>query len=239
MKVLLSPIHVERPPKHTKVVPRCLTCSKFEICRLRCDYLKAALLIEQILGNPQQDYELTCCRAKEIIENGEEIFPATISYQNENMEEPASLSFDMAISKSPDTITLFYRNNEDAIISIHAKYSEDTYQIEDGHDIHLQENIYIILDSTKESLIAAALAWRNSQQTPEDDGLDVINTTYFSAILNCDFYEQDKTLTPELGAKRMFCNCEVEDYHHLATFHKFAPIPLPPKTVCRRKNVKE
>lgn len=52
----LTPIKVKTPPYNSKVHwPRCFTCEKFEVCNLRSDYLKTLLLIENILGNPQED----------------------------------------------------------------------------------------------------------------------------------------------------------------------------------------
>lgn len=48
------------PPPHTKVHVKCFTCKKFPVCNIRADYLRTALLIENILGRPCENLELHC-----------------------------------------------------------------------------------------------------------------------------------------------------------------------------------
>ena len=48
------------PPPHTKVHVKCFTCKKFPVCNIRADYLRTALLIENILGRPCENLELNC-----------------------------------------------------------------------------------------------------------------------------------------------------------------------------------
>lgn len=48
------------PPPHTKVHVKCFTCKKFPVCNVRADYLRTALLIENILGRPCENLELHC-----------------------------------------------------------------------------------------------------------------------------------------------------------------------------------
>lgn len=55
---LLSLIPDMPPPRHTHIKPRCFTCKKFPVCCLREDYLKTVKLMENVLGNPCQSFEL-------------------------------------------------------------------------------------------------------------------------------------------------------------------------------------
>lgn len=48
------------PPPHTKVHVKCFTCKKFPVCNIRADYLRTALLMENILGRPCENLELHC-----------------------------------------------------------------------------------------------------------------------------------------------------------------------------------
>ena len=64
-EVFLTPIDVPKPPHHTQIQVRCFTCKHFPVCLIKKDYLKTAVLIEGILGNPQKDYIAT---EKEIID---------------------------------------------------------------------------------------------------------------------------------------------------------------------------
>jgi len=57
-EIFLTPIDIKEPPCHTRIHPRCFTCKKFPVCNLREDYLKTALLMQRILGEPQDDREL-------------------------------------------------------------------------------------------------------------------------------------------------------------------------------------
>jgi hypothetical protein len=44
-RTFLSPLDIKEPPKHTQIEPKCVTCSKMPVCRIREDYLKTANLI--------------------------------------------------------------------------------------------------------------------------------------------------------------------------------------------------
>lgn len=66
--------------------------------------------------------------------------------------------------------------------------------------------------------------WRTEEIKKEgEEGKDIINTTYFSVIMNCEFYQEDKTLTQkdiykryrEISPKPF----EPEDLAHIATYH--------------------
>lgn len=58
-EIFLTPIDVPKPPHHTQIQVRCFTCKHFPVCLIKKDYLKTAVLIEGILGNPQKDYIAT------------------------------------------------------------------------------------------------------------------------------------------------------------------------------------
>ncbi len=69
------------------------------------------------------------------------------------------------------------------------------------------------------------IKWRQEEiKKEEEEGKDIINTTYFSVIMNCEFYQEDKTLTQkdiynryrEISPKPF--NPE-EDLAHIATYH--------------------
>ena len=57
---LLVPIKEELPPpEHTEIRPRCFICKHFPVCNIREDYLKTAKLIQEILGDPCEKYEMS------------------------------------------------------------------------------------------------------------------------------------------------------------------------------------
>lgn len=247
----LNPINVPKPPKHTQVKIRCLTCSKFSVCKLVTDYLKTAYLIQEILGDPQEDRELVPCDCGFVgydIENPENYLPATLSVINlKEEEEPYSGKLKALKYKDENNLQALYEV-EGYLVVFKITWDEafERYSFSDGkelyYDITFKPAIYIFDD-------AALQAWREElirkKEEEKEKEKDIINTTFFSAILNCDFYELDKNLTEEQGWKRMelhwkdhppYKPCHPKLYH-LATYHmeprkvpeldhSFAPTPI-------------
>lgn len=280
----LTPIEVETPPYNTKVHwPRCFTCEKFEVCNLRSDYLKTLLLIENILGNPQEDLllqqsrqDVNCgCYKGNPIENAEEIFPATLSFSKRTLPDGSVLTdvvegqFVSAIYQDFDTV-LFKYNAEDYIVVFKAVYNSTSkeFDIMDGTEV-----VYgIIYEFPSDSILEVQVnldTWRDAmiEKEKEHEDIDIINTTYFSGQLNCDFFKPIKGLTPEEGARRIIAEfpdgvpCGDGQYYHIETLHiephkvpwynpnagkvAFAPIPYPvfvpkpckPKRIYRRDDL--
>ena len=119
--------------------------------------------------------------------------------------------------------------------------------------------------SSLNELLDGLNRWRtdNTKEDNNDGEKEIINTTYFSAVLNCNFYEYEKGLTMEEGIRRIIAEfpngVPLKDgsYYHLATFHyengkvecfnpfknkiAFAPMPYPvyvPPHVCNKKPIK-
>lgn len=87
----ISPIGAHVPPKHTQLTPRCFTCSHFQMCSYKRDYLKTITLVQKALGAPQEDFELRTdvymplpSFDGSVIEEGNKYFPETISFENED-----------------------------------------------------------------------------------------------------------------------------------------------------------
>lgn len=57
-EVFLTPIEMPKPPHHTQIQIRCFSCKHFPVCLIKKDYMKTAILIEGILGNPPKNYEV-------------------------------------------------------------------------------------------------------------------------------------------------------------------------------------
>jgi hypothetical protein len=209
------------PPEPTKVQPKCYSCKKFPICSIRKDYLKAASLIENLLGNPNKDLELKWYKSK--------YFPRPLpNFEGFDLENYADyFTFDMAATiqdkkESGSIKEVKYHNKdfiqflcdfEDYLAIITAIWNDKTneYDISEGKEIfyHLK---YTLTDETVENFQINLLVWREDMEKKEKDGkeLDLINTTYFTAELDCQFYEFNKE------KKRP------EDYphlHHVATYH--------------------
>ena len=238
----LTPIDVEVPPYNTKVHwPQCYTCEKFEICSLRASYLKTLLLIENILGNPQEDLllqksrqDVNCgCYYGNPIEKAEEIFPATLTFTKRTLPDGIELSdtvagkFISAIYQDFDTV-LFKYNAEDFIVVFKAVYNSETkeFDIMDGIEI-----VYgIIYEFPADSILEVQVelsAWREEMIEKEEEhkDIDIINTTYFSGQLNCSFFKPIKGLKPEDGVRRIIAEfpdgvpCGDGQYYHIETLH--------------------
>lgn len=259
----LTPINIDIPPAHTQVWPRCATCKKFPVCNIRLDYLKTLYLIQEILGDPQEDYELHKsnpyakypCYEGNPIENPETIFPAELTFTErilptgETLTESVTGQLESAKYQNYNTV-LFMYDSEGYKVVFRALYNEETkeFDIKDGYDIvyHIK---YIFPTESILELQVNLETWRNEMIEKEDKDADIINTTYFSAQLNCRFYEQIKGLRPEEGFRRMIAEFPngIPDgegnYYHIETLHiepnkvpcynpnagkvAFAPIPYP------------
>lgn len=250
-KKFLSPIEPELPPPaHTQLLPRCFTCKHFPVCNIREDYLKTAQLIEEVLGAPCKSYELypTPVPVPDfigiVIENFEEYFPKTVVSTN-NKEG----SFYVAKYINGKNIQFMYIF-DGYFVLFGAIYNEDTHEF----DITIGKEICYgiecqLNDDSLDDLQLGLLSFKEDLESQEQKEMDVINTTYFSAILNCQFYEWEKGLDYYEGVKRIIAKypCGVplgeDKYYHLATFHRenrcipcyhpenghpaFAPMPYP------------
>ena len=263
----LTPIEQELPPPpHSKIQwPRCFTCNKFEVCNLRADYLKSCLLIEEILGNPQENLELqksnpnaNCgCYKGNPIEDADTLFPATVQFSKRTLPNGDILTdvvegnFVSAIYQDFNTV-LFQYESQGYIIIFKAIYNQLTqeYDIKNGVEV-----VYgIIYEFPADNVLEVQVnldTWRAEmeEKEKEHEDIDIINTTYFSVLLNCDFYQPIKNLSPIEGAKRIIAKypegvpCGNGQYYHLETLHiephkipwynpnagktAFAPMPYP------------
>ena len=254
-ELYLTPIEVDKPPCHTQIHPRCYTCKKFPVCLIREDYLKTALLIEQILGDPQADRELGYYDSQwgrlpdykgyNFI-NPELYFPTEITTDDDKTGTYMDAKY-----RSKDIVQFVY--NIEGYHVIFQAIWDDTdkiYDFSSGKEIYYGL-IFNLSDNSMVDLAVGLEAWRAEMEEKEQQAseLDVINTTFFSAKLECQFYEWERGLTEEEGIKRIIAAfpdgvpCSDGTYYHLATFHiephkvpcyhpengkvAFAPMPYP------------
>lgn len=263
----LTPIAEDLPaPDHTQIKPRCFVCKKFPVCNIREDYLKTAKLIQNILGDPQEDFQLNWdCNCSPIIygtkiANYSEYFPGKVNLAGQ--EFPATIKD--AAYRNLDFVCIRYCSNEGYYIDFTAEWKDNQYQISKGKEVYYNLTFELTLSSLNE-LLDGLNRWRtdNTKEDNNDGEKEIINTTYFSAVLNCNFYEYEKGLTMEEGIRRIIAEfpdgVPLKDgsYYHLATFHyengkvecfnpfknkvAFAPMPYPvyvPPHVCNKKPIK-
>lgn len=261
----LVPIKEELPPPcHTEIKPRCFICKHFPVCNLRVDYLKTAQLISEVLGSPAANYEL-----KPLPIPVKDFIGTTIDFSEEHfLEKITSIkdnegTFYTAKYADADHIKMVYIFDGYYFIFA-ADYNEEeqSYDISVGREIcynitcTLKEDILLEMNikllDLREFLI---------EEIKKEEEADDINTTFFSAALECKFYEWEKGLTYEDGVKRMVAKYphgipigEHGEYYHLATFHRephkvpcyhpenghvaFSPVPIPvyiPPKCCTKK----
>lgn len=247
----LNPVNIPEPPRHTQIKPRCLICKKFPVCRIREDYLKTAYLIQEVLGDPQEDRELVPCDRGFVgydIENPTDYLPETLSIVNlKEGEEPYNGTLKALKYKDKDRLQALY-DVEGYLVVFKITWDEafERYTLSDGTELYYS----IIFKPVSYEIDDTALqVWRlemiEKEEEEKEKEKDIIDTTHFSAILNCDFFEADKHLTEEQGWKRMelhwkdhppYRPCHPKLYH-LATYHieprhvpeldhSFAPTPI-------------
>lgn len=236
----LTPIKVKTPPYHTQIIPQCFTCSHFPTCTtLRLDYLKTLKLMQDILGDPQQDLCLKKsnpvdyypCYDGNPIKNADTLFPEVLTFTKrilptgQILTESTVGTFESAIYQDFNTI-LFIYNAEGYKVMFKALYDEEAKEFKIHNGVELV--YHIIYEFPEDSIFELQVnleSWRTEMLEKVDPELDLINTTYFSAQLNCHFFEPVKGLSPEDGLKRAFIlfpdgiPCGDNEYYHIETIH--------------------
>ena len=200
------------------------------------------------MGDPQVDYEVKefdCGYGGRPFEDIS-FFPETIQLKDSKDVDCTGTLME-AKYKNKDFIQVLY-NVDGYYVMIGLKWNEETqlYTVSEGRELYY-DLIYTISLDSQSSLAAAPIEWREEMIRREEEtkDADVINTTYFSAGLRCDFYEYEKGLTEEEGWRRIElqyakepvdASCGIE---HLLTYHiepkrvpyedlrhSFAPMPV-------------
>lgn len=256
-KKFLTPIKPSPPPpEHTQIKPRCFTCSKWDVCSIRTDYLKTAKLIQNILGSPCDSYEISSLPftipdfCGTTIENWKDYFPETIITKKDKIGSFYMAKYQYSKCCCKDNYIKFIYIVDKFYVLFTAIYNEKTNQfnISAGKDIYYGITCEIAKDL--EILQLGLLKLKEDIEQMENKDKDIINTSAFSAQLNCKFYEWKKGLDYNEGIKRI--NIEYPDgipldscgnFYHLATYHIedkcipcyhpkkehpiFAPMPYP------------
>lgn len=233
MSTFLTPIDPSlSPPRHTQMEVRCFTCSKFPVCNIRKDYLKTVSLIQKILGDPSEDYLLEEKPIHIPHYHGTPIKDSSLYFPNEvaantliKPEDELTGIFSSAKFKDIDNLQFVYNFNGYYVI-FSAKYdtSEALYVISQGRDIYYKIK-YQINETSLDELQLGLLDWRKFKEE-NTDVPDVINTTFFTAKVDCHHYEWIKNLSYSDGLKRMIIQFpegipidEEGTLFHLATYH--------------------
>lgn len=233
-KLSLNAIEVITPPSHCCMNILCKTCEKKEVCCVKDDYLKTITLIEQILGNPQID--------RELLENDEgftgfnfkdnSIFPQSIKvYKNNNIEEEIDGFLLSAKWASLDVVKFLYKIENYFVLFIFSwdeqfeKFTNDL-----GYELYYGIQ-YIMKNNFIEEIVNILSNWRSKRKDEENENnIEVINTTFFSASLKCDQYKKN----PNTAIRGTFDNLN-EDYTHILTYHcepnKIKPYNAPAQQV--------
>lgn len=253
MERYLTPIPPQLPQPNSQVNIRCCHCKHFPVCGMRQDYLKTAFLIEEILGWPQDQYEISCNCGDNLIgfkgwrfDNNNLIFPKAIKF----VDITEMATFEDAKFRNKNTVQFIYKLYNYYILLFNAFWSEEKeeFLIKEGHEIRY--NTIVELEEEEKNKIKEKLKEWRGEFKEEDKEFDVVNTTHFSTLLNCDFYEWDKEHEINCGFDRMFLKTKFGDTSHLATYHiedrkiplyrkrpaGFYPMPFPwPQNCCKPK----
>lgn len=255
---VLAPLPHQLPPKHTQVQPRCFTCRHFEMCSFKKDYLKTVTLIQNSLGAPQADYELT---DKYII------IPEFIGFPfvNEDKYLPKEVEFDNSDTKGHLFLAKFNGINYVNIVYLEANHyiliklgydkTTELYELKSCEEAFYGVK-YQLSENSLNEIQVGLIDWRemivNAPAPLPPPKKDIINTTHFSALLNCDMYDWNKKSFEESIAelsRRFPFGIPVDEegcrLYHIATFHiekeevpyspYFPPKPPKPKTPPKRR----
>lgn len=209
----LNPIEVPKPPKHTQVPIACETCVKANVCILTPHYRKTVTLIQNILGDPQLDRELVPdCGFSGLDFEDLTIFPQEIVLKKDDVVYTGCLISAKYIDENK--VKILY-DVDKYLVMLVLKYAESFDKFELISCKELYYGIEYTITEEQLDLITTNLPeWREEliRKEEEEQG-EIINTTYFSAILKCQEYIPNKPARPHH-------DCEDMPYVHVGTFHK-------------------
>lgn len=228
----LFPIPPMIPPKHTQIQPRCFTCTHFEMCSFKKDYLKTLTLVQNDLGSPQMDYEWT---------NRYITIPGFVGFPLVNQDDylPKEVIFDNSNNKGRlwlakfngiNYVNIIYKDLKYYIL-IQLKYNKesDLYELKSCKEAFYKVD-YELNKTSLEEIQLGLVEWRekiiNAIMPPPPPKKDIINTTHFSANLNCDMYTWNKQSFDEAVQnllKKYPHGVPIDEnertLYHIATYH--------------------
>lgn len=231
----LAPYAPPAPPAHTQVAPRCFTCKHFEMCKYKRDYLKTATLIQNDLGDPAFSYEMT---GNYVTIPGFDGFPL----MNEKDYFPAEVVFDNsdhvgklfgAKFNGINFVNVVYKDTKYFIlISLVYDKESSLYELKKCQEAFYKVPYELNKDSL-ETIQLSLIGWREvivNAKAPvelmQPRLKDFINTTHFSAALECDLYEWNKENyrnAIERLKKKYPYGIPIDEHgrqlYHIATYH--------------------
>lgn len=220
------------PPENTQIKPRCLTCEHFGLCKYCADYLKTITAVQQAIGDPLVSLEV---KPEEKVPDFRGVtivlwrkyFPVKITLAD--YDEP--LAYNLAKFQSLNEVHILYQTPKNFIV-LRFLYNKDeeTFELDYCRDAFYQRIDYEVSEDDLVTLKEGLLQWRADQIDSKIEPLfplpphkDVVNTTHFSAALECDLYQWNH-MTFEDAVK--YCKTKYpngipidDQYYHIATFH--------------------
>lgn len=236
MQMYLNSINIVPQPFHTIVPCACETCSHKCLCVFQEDYLKTLTLIQNVLGDPQEDRELL------FNDDGftgfafrdNSIFPREIQVLETNGTEPITGTFLSAKWSSVKKVKLLYKINDYFVMFI-IKWDDsfEKYIYDIGEELYFGIQ-YTLMEGSANEIIDVLNTWKEEVDASKNSEIEVVNTTPFSASLHCRYYHKSNPhIVPRPHTNH---NCDIEDgFEHIATYHienkSIKPAPIGDKPV--------
>lgn len=218
--LFLNSIDITPAPAHTQICIACQSCSHKCTCAFQQDYLKVVTLIQNILGDPQKDYE--------ILENDDgftginfednSIFPNEIQALATHGTEEVTGTFLSAKWSTLKKVKVLYKIEDYYVMFIFTyddAFERFIYSI--GTELYYGIQ-YTMMEGSANEIITVLDTWKEEMEEQASQEKDIINTTPFTASLACKYYSKQYIK----GTTRDYTNhnCDIEnDYRHVATYH--------------------
>ena len=217
------------------------------MCGYKKDYLKTVTLVQNCLGAPAQSYEVTYNYITipdfvglPII-NEDKYFPKEIEFNNSDYKGKLWLSKFNGIN----FVNVVYKDRKYYIL-IQLKYNNESelYELKSCQEAFFKVE-YELSQKSLEEIQLGLIEWREiiiNSPAVYPPKKDVINTTHFSAALECDMYEWTKESFDDAITKLMKkypdgvpISDDGVQLYHIATYHvaewevPYAPTFVPKK----------
>lgn len=224
-ELCLTPIPCKLPPpKNTQIQVRCFTCKKFDVCRIKEDYLKTAMLISEVLGSPAKNFNLNWIPNFYGIDIYEPLNYFPFYVRITDSIKNITCKFLGARFTDDNNISFVY-GNDYLVIQFKTICVENNWRFFMGEEVNTRQPFYILAENIQEIEKGLIKFQKDLQNAKPPAHSDIIETTAFSARLECDYYDPIKNLSYCDGMKHIAekypkgvplgCN----RYYHIATYH--------------------
>jgi len=223
LNYVLTPIAGEPVKPLEKLQVKCFTCSHYTICNLRLGYLKIAKLIHNMF-QPAEQYLIAPLKPFGDFNSGTLVDPELVPETIKKATGEVGRLYQARFFGETDTLKLIYLFNGVEFLMCEYSYINDIVSQLNNQEGNNETTMEL---SSEQNIIAMAIENADEIEIPfelTNSTGEYVNSTYFSAALNCSFYAQVRGITYSEAINKLLASypngipMENGEYYNLATY---------------------